>query len=309
MVKLTIISTCFNEIENVEECYAVIKNTMNKYDISYEHIFVDNNSNDGTLKVLESICQNDKSVKLIVNYKNYGPFLSNFNALKYASGDYVIVNFAADMQDPEEMIVHMYKKIQEGYDVVYAKKINTDEGFLIKRLRRLYYYIIHKSSENYYPMNVNEFMCVKKNIVEQLNNVNDYFPYIRGYIARLTDNFFEIEFERKSRLRGKSKNNFFDLYTQGMNGLIFTMDKSIRLVGLFFLLLSIVSFIFLLQVIINKIFFDTGSPQGITIIISLVVFFFSLTSAILSLILEYVSTIHNQLRGNVGAKIRKKINF
>ncbi len=309
MIKLTIISTCFNEIENVEECYTVIKNTMNKNSISYEHIFVDNNSNDGTLKVLEKICQNDKNVKLIVNYKNYGPFLSNFNALKYASGNYVIVNFAADMQDPEEMIVRMYKKIQEGYDVVYAKKINTDEGFLIKRLRRLYYYIIHKSSENYYPMNVNEFMCVKKNIVDQLNNINDYFPYIRGYIARLTDNFFEIEFERKSRLRGKSKNNLFDLYAQGMNGLIFTMDKSIRLVGLFFLLLSIVSFIFLLQVIINKIFFDTGSPQGITIIISIVVFFFSLTSAILSLILEYVSTIHNQLRGNVGVQVRKKINF
>ena len=94
-----------------------------------------------------------------------------------------------------------------------------------------------------------------------------------------------------------------------MNGLIFTMDKSIRLVGLFFLLLSLVSFIFLLQVIITKIFFDTGSPQGITIIISIVVFFFSLTSAILSLILEYVSTIHNQLRGNVGVQVRKKINF
>ena len=92
-----------------------------------------------------------------------------------------------------------------------------------------------------------------------------------------------------------------------MNGLIFTMDKSIRLVGLFFLLLSLGSFLFLLQVIINKIFLDTGSPQGITIIVSIVVFFFSLTSAILSLILEYVATIHNQIRGNIGVKIRKKV--
>ena len=184
-----------------------------------------------------------------------------------------------------------------------------DVGFFIKRLRKLYYYIIHKSSENYYPMNVNEFMCVRKEIIEQLKDINDYFPYTRGYVARLTENFFEIEFERKSRFKGKSKNNLFDLYTQGMNGLIFTMDKSIRLVGLFFLLLSLGSFLFLLQVIINKIFFDTGSPQGITIIVSIVVFFFSLTSAILSLILEYVATIHNQIRGNIGVKIRKKVNF
>jgi len=282
---------------------------MHENNMEYEHIFVDNNSTDGTLEILERICKNDKNVKLIVNYKNYGPFLSNFNALKYASGNYVIVNFATDMQDPEEMIIKMYKKIQDGYDVVYAKKINTNEGFFIKRLRRLYYYIVHKSSENYYPMNVNEFMCVRKEIIDQLKDINDYFPYIRGYIARLTENYFEIQFERKPRLKGKSKNNLFDLYSQGINGLIFTMDKSIRLVGLFFLLLSLASFLFLLQVIINKIFFDTSSPEGITIIISIIVFFFSLTSAILSLILEYVSTIHNQIRGNMGIKIRKKINF
>ena len=304
MTSLTIISTCFNEIENVEECYNVVKKIMHKNNIEYEHIFVDNNSNDGTLKILEKICESDKNVKLIVNYKNYGPFLSNFNALKYVSGNYVIINFAADLQDPEEMIVKMYEKIQEGYDVVYGKKTNTDEGFFIKRLRKLYYYIIHKSSENYYPMNVNEFMCVKKEIVEQLKDINDYFPYTRGYIARLTENFFEIEFDRKSRFKGKSKNNLFDLYTQGMNGLIFTMDKSIRLVGLFFFLLSLGSFLFLLQVIINKIFFDTGSPQGITIIVSIVVFFFSLTSEILSLILEYVATIPHKIRTSIGSKIR-----
>ena len=251
MTSLTIISTCFNEIENVEECYNVVKKIMHKNNIEYEHIFVDNNSNDGTLKILEKICESDKNVKLIVNYKNYGPFLSNFNALKYVSGNYVIINFAADLQDPEEMIVKMYEKIQEGYDVVYGKKTNTDEGFFIKRLRKLYYYIIHKSSENYYPMNVNEFMCVKKEIVEQLKDINDYFPYTRGYIARLTENFFEIEFDRKSRFKGKSKNNLFDLYTQGMNGLIFTMDKSIRLVGLFFFFLFLVFFLFLFQVLLN----------------------------------------------------------
>ena len=69
MTSLTIISTCFNEIENVEECYNVVKKIMHKNNIEYEHIFVDNNSNDGTLKILEKICESDKNVKLIVNYK------------------------------------------------------------------------------------------------------------------------------------------------------------------------------------------------------------------------------------------------
>jgi len=134
MKKLSIISTCFNEEDNIENCYKIIKEIMNKNNIAYEHIFTDNNSQDGSIKILEKICESDKNIKVLVNNKNYGPFLNNFNALKYAKNEFIIVNYAVDMQDPPEMIIKMFEKIQDGYDVVYAKKTNTKEGFIIKNL-------------------------------------------------------------------------------------------------------------------------------------------------------------------------------
>ena len=309
MKKLSIISTCFNEEDNIENCYKIIKEIMNKNNIAYEHIFTDNNSQDGSIKILEKICESDKNIKVLVNNKNYGPFLNNFNALKYAKNEFIIVNYAVDMQDPPEMIIKMFEKIQDGYDVVYAKKTNTKEGFIIKNLWRFYYFLLHNSSDTYYPMNVNEFMCAKNEIIQDITKSNDYFPYVRGYIARATDNFFEIEFERRKRTSGKSKNKLIDLYSQGINGLIFTMDKSIRIVGLSFIVLSLISLIFLAYTVFAKIAFPSSAPKGITILISLVTLFFSLTSGILSLILEYVLAIHNQIRGNLGIKIKKKINL
>lgn len=309
MKDLCIISTCYNEELNVQECYKNIKNIMLKNNINYEHIFSDNCSNDNTTRVIEDICKNDKSVKLLVNSKNYGPFLNNFNALKYANAKYVLINYASDMQDPPEVIIDMYNKINNGFDVIYAVKTNTADNFLLKNLRRLFYYILNKCSDTYLPMNVNEFILVKNELVKNLIKVQDYFPYIRGYIARLTDNFEIVYYERLARKKGKSKNSFLDLYSQAMNGLIFTMNKSIRFFGIVFLFFGLVSIIILFSSIFFKVFFPSLAPKGITMLICLVTFFFSITICTLSLILEYIFAIHSQIRGNMEVQIKYKKNF
>lgn len=130
---ITVISTCYNEELNILECYHKVKELFNNNKLKYEHIFADNNSKDNTKKIIESICNQDKNVKAVFNAKNYGPFLNNFNALKFASGDYIIVNYAADMQDPIEKINELLNKINEGYDVVYAVKNSTKENFFFSK--------------------------------------------------------------------------------------------------------------------------------------------------------------------------------
>jgi glycosyltransferase involved in cell wall biosynthesis len=309
MPSLSIISTCFNEKENVEECYKIIKKIMIKNNIDYEHIFADNSSTDGSVNILKQICKNDKSVKLIINSRNYGPFLNNFNALKHASGEYIIVNYASDMQDPAEKIIDMFNEIKKGYDIVYGQKIDTEDNFILKNLRKIFYYFVNQFSDNFYPPNVNEFMCIKNNILKKLDKVDDFFPYIRGYVARTSNNYAILKFKRKNRKLGKTKNSFFDLYAQAMNGLIFTMDKLIRVIGLFFLVLSLISLVFLISNIITKLLYPGLAPKGITLLIALITLFFSLTSFLMSIILEYVLAIHNQVRGNMGVNIKEKINF
>ena len=126
---ISVISICYNEELNIFKCYQKVKELFQINKLEYEHIFADNCSKDNTKKIIEDICAYDKNIKAIFNAKNYGPFVSNFNALKYASGDYIIVNYAADMQDPVEKINELLNKINEGYDVVYAVKNSTKDNF------------------------------------------------------------------------------------------------------------------------------------------------------------------------------------
>lgn len=306
---ISVISTCYNEESNITSCYEIIKELFKQNGYNYEHIFVDNFSQDNSKKIIRDICKKDSNVKAIFNSKNYGPFLSNFNGLKYATGDYIIVNFASDIQDPPEIINKFLGKMEEGFDVVYGIKDTTDENVFFKKTRRIFYYLIDKFSTSNNPRNANEFMCVSKRILDKIINHKDYFPYIRGYFGKISDNISFIHFNRNKRISGKSKNSYFDLYTQAINAIISTMDKPIKCLSFFSLLTIAISGMLMIYSLISKIVFPLTAPKGITFLILIILFFFSLIILILSLMLEYLIAIHEQVRFNLEVSVDEKINF
>lgn len=112
MKKISIVTPCYNEEENVENLYNKIKeifsNQLNQYD--FEHIFIDNCSKDKTVEILTKMAQNDKRVKVIVNSRNFGTMRSPYYAYLQTSGD-AVVALTADFQDPPELIVDFIKKM------------------------------------------------------------------------------------------------------------------------------------------------------------------------------------------------------
>ena len=103
MTKISIVTPTFNEEQNIKKLCSDIKNEMDKLDQDYEHIIIDNSSNDGTIETLKDICKNDKKVKVIINSKNYGHIRSPFYGILQSSGDACIL-MASDFQDPIELI-------------------------------------------------------------------------------------------------------------------------------------------------------------------------------------------------------------
>jgi glycosyltransferase involved in cell wall biosynthesis len=307
--KISIISICYNEEDNINNCHEIIKKFFLNNIYDYEHIFIDNFSNDNSRKIIREICSNDKNVKAIFNGKNYGPFLSNFNGLKYAGGDYIIVNFPVDLQDPVNAIEKFLKKTEQNFDVIYAVKENSDENIIMKNLRNFFYFLINIFSSSKIPRNANEFICISKKILNFIKNHHDYFPYIRGYFPKITDNISYIKFLRNERKIGKSKNNLFDLYVQATNGFVSTMDRPIRILSMLSIILILVSFLFLIYTIAIKFILPELAPRGITLLTTVMLFFFSFILLILSIILEYLIAIHEQVRFKLSINIDEKINF
>lgn len=131
MKKITVVSPCYNEEDNVEICWQTVKAIFEKDlpDYEREHIFVDNSSTDRTVEILRNLATKDPSVKVVVNARNFGVFRSTFNGLRHATGDATLVMLPVDLQDPPELLPEFVKLWEQGYEVVAGARSTREEGF------------------------------------------------------------------------------------------------------------------------------------------------------------------------------------
>ena len=159
-IDLTIITPCYNEEASVFDCAQEVQRVMASKlpKVKFEHIFIDNASTDGTVNELRKIAASTKTVKVIVNSRNVGPFRNMYAAMARASGRAVIPMLPADLQDPADKIPDLYREWVNGYLVVYGERTNRQENLLMRVLRGIYYRIVRTMSETDIPINSGEFM-------------------------------------------------------------------------------------------------------------------------------------------------------
>jgi len=138
MKKISIITPCFNESENLIECCKQVKHLFNTQlkNFDYEHIIIDNNSDKETYEIIKKLTSNDKKIKALINNKNYGVVISHQNGIKFASGDAIITHLSSDLQDPPEIIPKFIEKWQLGYEVVVGIKKKRQEFFITQLYKK-----------------------------------------------------------------------------------------------------------------------------------------------------------------------------
>ena len=124
MKKISIVTATYNEQENIVKLCKDISFIMKKIEIDYEHIIIDNNSTDNTQNLIRKICEDDKNVKAIFNTRNFGHYRSAYYGILQSSGDATIL-YAADFQDPIELIPTLIKKWFSGIKVVFLKRTSS----------------------------------------------------------------------------------------------------------------------------------------------------------------------------------------
>ena len=298
MKKITIITPCFNEEDNVEICAAELKKVMNERlpTYAYEHIFADNASTDSTLQKLRSLAAQDSQVKVISNSRNVGPFRNMWNAMKHATGNAVIPMLSADLQDPPSVIPELVKNWENGNLVVYGVRLNRQENLLMRFSRNVYYRIIRRFASAYIPLNSGEFLLADKRVIDSILEVDDQYPYIRGLIAQTSVRSASVNYTWVKRERGKSKNSLISLIDQAINGFVSTSRVPARLALLGGFALSFIGVVYALITTIVVITTDLHVPMGIPTIIIGIFFIGGIQLLFLGLIGEYVLSIHGQVR-------------
>lgn len=312
MACISVLTPCFDEAANVRDCHAAVRRLFEAELAGYdwEHVFCDNASTDSTVAILKELAREDPHVRVIVNARNFGPFRSAFNGLLATRGDAVVVFLAADLQDPPEMIVEFVRRWEQGYEVVFGVRTRREENRLLAIARKLYYRLVTRFASTPIPPDVGEFQLVDRVVVEALRSFDDYYPYIRGMIASCGFRSIGIDYTWVARKRGISKNRWYHLADQGLNGMISFSNVPMRVcLGAGFVL-SILSFGYAaIQLLLNVIYFRQVAPAGTaTLIVAL--FFFSGTQLFfLGVVGEYVMAIHSQVRRRPLVIERERINF
>jgi glycosyltransferase involved in cell wall biosynthesis len=311
MKKITVITPCFNEEDNVEICASELKKVMLEKlpSFEYEHIFADNASTDVTLKKLRALAAQDSHIKVISNSRNVGPFRNMWNAMKSASGDAVIPLLPADLQDPPSVIPELVASWEQGFLVTYGVRANREESLIMRLARGTYYRIIKKFASAVIPLNSGEFLLADKRVIDSILSVDDQYPYIRGLIAQTGVRSASVSYTWVKRERGKSKNSFISLIDQAINGFVSTSRVPARLALLGGFVLSLLGVSYALFTAFLALTSETSTPVGIPTIIVGIFLLGGIQLLFLGLIGEYILSIHGQVRRTPPMFETERINF
>jgi len=310
MKKITILTPCFNEEGNVKKLYDEVKKVMNESlaDYEYNHLFVDNCSNDNTLAILKEIASIDKNVKIIVNSRNFGYERSFFNGL-LASNEDALIPMVADLQDPPEMIVKLVKKWEEGFDSVLAIKSNSDENKIMFTIRKFYYNLLSSLSEIKLYKNFTGFGLYSRKVLNEIKKIKDPYPFFRGIVCEVGYKIATIEYHQPKRYKNISKYNFYHLYDLAILGILSNSKIPLRIAVFIGALSSLFSFLIGVGYFFAKLFFWKEIHLGIAPIIILISFMFSVLLLFLGIIGEYIGAIYTQSLNRPLVHEKERINF
>lgn len=295
---VTICVPVFNEAENVGPLHARLAPVLEKLGDRYEFelLFTDNHSDDETFERLAALALRDRRVRVIRFSRNFGfqrSVLANYAA---ARGE-AAIQIDCDLQDPPELIADFLARWEEGYQVVYGiRKSRPREAWLLRTGRRLFYRLIDRLSEDSLPHDAGDFRLVDRRVLDELRQVRDQQPYVRGLIAAMGFRQIGIPYDRAPRERGRSKFTLWQLVGLAFDGIVHHSTVPLRiatLVGLAMFALALLGILYYLGAWLLA----GGSwPQGWATLAILVLFSIGLNALLLGILGAYIGRIFKNVK-------------
>ncbi len=287
---------CYNEEGNVDELYGRISKVLEGLPgYSFEMLFIDNASTDGTVVKLKALAIQDHRVKVIVNARNFGHIRSPFHAILESAGDCVIA-MCTDLQDPPELIPQFLEQWERGASMVLGQKRTSQESPSFFALRGLYYKLARAMSEVPLLEHVTGFGLYDRRVVEIMRGFADPYPYGRGMIAEIGLPYTLIPYDQPLRKRGITKNNIHTLVDLAILGITSHSKVPLRVATITGFILSGLSLVVALGFLALKLTFWYSLPAGYAPAVIGIFFLGSAQIFLIGLLGEYVGAVLTQVR-------------
>lgn len=260
----------------------------------HEVVFVDDGSTDATRVMLAEARRADGRIRAVLLSRNFGHQPAISAALDHVRGDVVVV-MDGDLQDAPEEIPRFLAAHAEGYDVVYARRVDRKEGLVLRACYFLFYRAFSRLSRVSIPIDAGDFALMSRRVVDAIRAAPERNRYLRGLRAWAGFRQQGVVVERAARSAGQSKYSYRALIRLALDGLFAFSIVPIRAAMFLGALTILVAMVFVLYAIYAKLVLDR-SPQGFTAIILIMTFLSGVILFFLGVVGEYVGRVYEETK-------------
>ncbi|OGO35040.1 MAG: glycosyltransferase [Chloroflexi bacterium RBG_16_54_18] len=201
----SIIAPNYNETESIAEFYHRISASMEALGETWEIVWVDDGSSDGSTDLIRQLASQDKHIRPVIFARNFGHQLAVTAGLDFSRGQAVII-MDSDLQDPPEVIPDLIKKWREGYEVVYAiRKEREGESWFKLFTASLFYRLIYRITDVDIPMDAGDFRLLDRKVVDVMKQMRERHRFLRGMSVWVGFKQTGVPYRRAARFAGETK--------------------------------------------------------------------------------------------------------
>jgi dolichol-phosphate mannosyltransferase len=293
---VTAIIACYKDGEAIPVMYRRLTDTFQKIGIDYEIIFVNDGSPDNSAEVIRELSINDSRVIGISHSRNFGSQMAFRSGMELSTKQGVVL-LDGDLQDPPELIEQFHLQWEQGYDVVYGRRVKRDMPWYWGMLYKLFYRIFAAFSYVKIPHDAGDFSLIDRRVVGWILKCPERDLFMRGIRAYVGFKQTGVDYVRPERMFGKSTNNLIKNMDWAKKGILSFSNTPLTMLTSMGVAMLVVSFILAIVAAVLRTFYPDIAPRGITTVLITILAFGSLNLFAIGLVGEYVAKIMAEVKG------------
>jgi glycosyltransferase involved in cell wall biosynthesis len=286
MKKISVVIPCFNSENTLPHVFEELSAILINNQYNYEIVLVNDCSSDNTWQEIIRLHSLHPNIIGINLSKNFGQASAMLAGYSFVSGD-VVVHCDDDGQTPLNVLVNLLKKLDEGFDIVFAEydksSRNLFQSFASSVNNIMASVLLGKPK----GITLDSFWVCRRSIANVMSNSENPTPYLAGYMLSATSKIGTVPAIHRSRLVGKSNYNLPKLINLWLSGFTGFSVLPLRLAALWGLLVSFMAFVFMLAMIYKKLA-NPSMPVGYVSILAVIIFMTGNILLAIGLVGEYV---------------------
>ena len=296
-VDLSVIVPIYNEEANIAELHRRLTGVVEGMKLAggYELIFINDGSRDQSLPMLRALAAHHPQVRYLDFSRNFGHQIAVTAGLDQARGEAVVI-IDADLQDPPELIVDLYARFRQGYDVVYAKRRSrVGESQAKKLTAKVFYRILARITRISIPVDTGDFRIISRRVLLALRQMPEQHKFLRGQIAWVGFRQTFVEYDRAQRAGGETGYTYRKMLRFALDGITGFSDAPLKAATLMGFTVSGVAFLLMLYTLYARLVRQDYEPGWASLMMS-ILFLGGVQLIAVGVIGEYIARLSANVR-------------